>query len=114
MSNENFFEKLAKNLKERNNPADLKPSIIGRVVQLNPIAVQIESERIILTEGDELILSEWFIFRCRIDKTGALSRTVPDKLSSSADNCSSAENITEIHSYTGADCRMPKKKLQNT
>jgi len=79
MSNEDFFKKLARNMKERNNPPDLKPCIIGKVVKLEPITVQIECERILLTENDELIVSEWFYFRKNIDKTSALTN-VPSNL----------------------------------
>ena len=79
MSNETFFDKLANRIKNNENPSDLKPCIIGKVVKLEPITVQIECERILLTEGDELIVSEWFTFRKNIDKTSALSN-VPNKL----------------------------------
>jgi len=53
-----------------------------------------------LSENDELLISEFFRLRCNIDKTGVLSSNVP----SDTDN---AESISETHSYTGAACQMP-------
>lgn len=50
-------------LKTRNNPTDLKPSIIGKVVQISPITVSICEGKILLEENDELFISEWFRFR---------------------------------------------------
>ena len=103
----NGIKVLAKELEKRNNPTDMKTSIIGKVVQLNPVIVAINEGLILLKEGDQLEISEWFRFRCNINKTDSLSSSVPDKLSSSNDDCSSAENVSEIHSYTGSDCNMP-------
>lgn len=53
-----------------------------------------------LTEDDELYISEFFRLRCNIDKTGVLSSSVPS-------DTDSAEQVKETHSYTGADCVMP-------
>lgn len=100
MSNKNFIELLADNLNNRNNPTDLKSNIIGKVVQLDPIIVQIEDGKILLREGDELEISEWFRFRCQIDSTKILSETVQS-------DCQSAQSVSETHSYTDAACVMP-------
>ena len=100
MTNKNFIELLAENLNIRNNPDDLKSNIIAKVVQLDPIIVQISDGKILLKEGDELEISEWFRFRSEIDASGILSENVQS-------NCDSALSITEIHSYTGSDCMMP-------
>ena len=56
--------------------------------------------KIFLTEDDELLISEWFRFRCNIDATGDLTSGVPSDLES-------AQAVKEVHSYTGADCQMP-------
>jgi len=95
-----FFKVLAGELKTRDNPVDLKSGIIATVEQLSPLIVSYTDSKIMLTEGEELIISEFFRFRCDIDKTGVLSSSVP----SDTDN---AESVTEVHSYTGADCQMP-------
>jgi len=101
MSNEDFFQKIARLMQERNNPADLKPSIIGKVVKLDPLTIQIEDGKVLLVENEELEISEWFRFRCNIDKTGALSSDIPSFLNS-------AKNIQEVHSQGGAACNMSK------
>ena len=82
------------------NPTDLKPSIIGKVVQLSPVIVSINEGKILLEENEELFISEWFRFRCDIDKTEALSSGAPSDLSS-------ARRVSETHSYSGASCNMP-------
>ncbi len=97
---ENFFNLLSKALKERNNPTDLKSAIIGKVVELSPITIQIEDEKILLVENEELEISEWFRFRCNIDKNKALSSDV-------SDNLTKAKAVTEVHSQGGAACTMP-------
>ena len=101
MSNrsEDFFKRLGNLLKERNNPTDLKASIIGKVVQLEPIIDQIEDGLPLLEEDEELEISEWFRFRCNIDKNSELSGTVPNLLQS-------AKQIQEVHSNGGAACNM--------
>lgn len=91
---------LAEELNKRNNPTDLKTGIIGVVKQLEPLVVSINEGAINLTENDNLLISEWFRFRCNIDKTGALSSTVPSDLDS-------ATSVTETHSQGGAACKMP-------
>ena len=78
----------------------MKPAIIGKVVELQPLTVQISNGNILLIEGEELEIAEWFRFRCNIDATGTLSSTVPT-------NTDNAESITETHSYTGSACQMP-------
>lgn len=87
-------------LKERNNPTDYKAIHLAKVVKLEPLIVSIYEDKILLEENVELYISEWFRFRCNIDKTSALSSTVPSKLDS-------AKGVTETHSYGGAPCQMP-------
>jgi len=87
-------------LTERNNPTDLKEIHIGKVEQVSPVIASISEGKIQLEENDELIISEWFRFRCNIDKTTLLSSGVPDDLGN-------ARGISETHSYTGASCNMP-------
>lgn len=100
MTTKNFIELLADNLNSRNNPTDLKSNIIGKIVQLEPIIVQIADGKILLREGCELEISEWFRFRCDIDSTSILTDTVQT-------NCDSAQSISETHSYSGTACTMP-------
>lgn len=100
MAKPDLMEILSGELKKRNNPTDLKPSIIGVVKQLSPLIVSIEDGAINLTEDDNLLISEWFRFRCNIDSTRALSSTV-------SSDVESAKGVTETHSYTGAACNMP-------
>ena len=96
-----FFNILAKELHSRNNPKDLKSAIIARVEQVSPLIIVSYSDgKIFLTEDDELLISEWFRFRCNIDATGDLTSGVPSDLES-------AQAVKEVHSYTGADCQMP-------
>ncbi len=97
---ENIVDVLKNSIKKCQNPTDLKPSIIGKVVQLSPVIVSISEDKILLEENNELFISEWFRFRCDIDKTSALSSDVPSDLSS-------ARGISETHSYGGAGCGMP-------
>lgn len=99
MSDESFVEILSKEFKKRNNPLDLKSSIIGKVAQVSPIIIQIEDGKILLTENEELEISEWFRFRCNIDTENALSSSVPENLKNAA-------NISETHSQGGAPCNM--------
>ena len=87
-------------LKKRDNPTDLKTGIIGVVKQLEPLVVSINEGAINLTEDDNLLISEWFRFRCNINKTEALSSGVLSDLDS-------ARGVSETHSYTGAACVMP-------
>lgn len=92
---------LANELKKRDNPTDLKEGIFATVKQVEPVILACENAQIQLVENDNLYISEWFRLRCNIDKTSALSSTVPD-------DCSSAEGVTEIHSYTPKNaCNMP-------
>ena len=102
-----FFKVLAGELKTRDNPVDLKSGIIAKVEQLTPVKVSYSDGKIMLTEGEELIISEWFRFRCNIDKTQRLSSEVVNLIASSNSDCSSAEGVSETHSYTGASCNMP-------
>ncbi len=96
----NLVEVLKNSINNCKNPTDLKPSIIGKVVQLSPVIVSINEGKILLEENEELFISEWFRFRCNIDKTSKLSGGVPSDLSS-------ARGVSETHSYSGVSCNMP-------
>ena len=96
-----IIDVLKNELQKRNNPTDLKANIIGKVVQLEPIIVSISDGHVLLKENDHLEISEWFRFRCNIDKKSALSSDVPDALKS-------AKNVKETHSQGGATCGMPR------
>lgn len=101
MANKDFFSLLAGELKIRNNPVDLKSCIIARVEQIDPVLiVSFAEQKIFLAENEELFISEWFRFRCNIDKTTELSANVPSDLES-------ATGVKEVHSNGGADCQMP-------
>ena len=99
-NNQTFMDILGDEFKKRNNPNDLKPSIIGRVVKLEPLTVSILDGYILLEENEDLEISEWFRFRCNIDKTGVLSLAVPTETDS-------AESVEETHSYSKLPCGMP-------
>lgn len=97
----NFFDIMADEFKKRNNPTDLKSAILARVEQITPLViVSFADGKIMLTENDELYISEFFRLRCNIDKTGMLSSTVPSETDS-------AKAIQEVHSNGGASCQMP-------
>lgn len=87
-------------LKLRNNPKDLKAINIATVVKLEPLTVSLYEGKVLLRENEELFISEWFRFRCNIDKTKVLSQTVGEKLES-------AKAVSEIHSFTSTPCGMP-------
>lgn len=74
----------AKELKKRDNPKDFKPSE-AIVVGLSPVVLSVLDNKVTLTEGKNLIISEWWQFRRDIDKTFALSEDIPDLLEESAD-----------------------------
>lgn len=96
-----FTTLLAENFNNCKNPPNYKEAIIAAVVTLEPLSVHIDSEKNLLTEGENLLISEWFRFRCNIDKTTALSAGVPE-------NLDSGKAITETHSYTPNNpCNMP-------
>lgn len=97
---ESFGSLFAKEFGKRNNPTDMKSGIIGKVVQVEPVIVSIDNGKVLLKENNELEISEWFRFRCNIDKEGKLSSDVP----SDTDN---AEAVSEKHSYTGKACVIP-------
>lgn len=96
-----FFQELASQFKQRDNPTDLKPSIIGIVSNLEPLIVSIEDGAINLTAGEQLYVAEWFKLRAEIDKDKNLSENVPNLLQQAA-------NVKETHSYGGAPCTMPQ------
>ncbi len=91
---------MKRHLKQCQNPTDLKPAIIGKVEKLNPIIVSTNEGKALWEENEELFISEWFRFRCNIDKDKTLSQTVPS-------NIESAKAVTETHSFTAAPCIMP-------
>lgn len=96
-----FAKMLAKELKDRNNPIDFKEGIFAIVKQVEPVVLSCEDGQIQLIENDNLFISEWFRFRCNINKTTALSAGVPEDLES-------AQGVTETHSYTPNNpCNMP-------
>jgi len=97
---ETIIDVLKDELKKRNNPTDMKTAIVGKVVQLNPIAVSISDGHVLLKENEHLEISEWFRFRCNIDKDKTLSKTVPD-------DTKNAKSVTETHSHSGGACAMP-------
>ena len=66
--NETFAEMLSNEMAKRNNPNDLKSGIIGKIVQVEPIIVSIDNGKILLSENEELEISEWFRFRCKLGK----------------------------------------------
>lgn len=109
MENKYDLAKILKSeLKQRNNPTDLKAINIGIIEQLSPVIVSISEKKVLLEENDELIISEWFRFRCNIDKTTKLSSGVPTDLLASSTDCTSATGVTETHSYTpNLPCNMP-------
>jgi len=98
--NKDFFKFLAKEIKNRDNPKDLKEVCFGFVTALSPVTVTSNGGAFTFTEGDDLFISEQFRLRCDIDKTNALSSDVPNLLDG-------AKQITETHSYTGSPCDMP-------
>ena len=100
MQNNNLTSVLKDALNKRNNPVDYKAIHLGKVVKLSPLIVSIYDDNILLEEDNELYISEWFRFRCDIDKEKTLSQTVPSKLDS-------AKAVTETHSFTSSPCSMP-------
>ena len=102
----NFFKYLAKEIKNRDNPTDLKEVCFGFVVNLAPLTVSTNGGAFLFVEGEDLFISEQFKLRCDIDKTSALSSDVSSLLNE-------AKQVVEVHSYTGSDCLMPTaiKKL---
>lgn len=99
MAENSWDIEFAKKFKERDNPPDLKEGLIGVVVSLSPLTVSIENGQVILTQNDQLIISEWFQKRWDIDKTMALSVDVLSLL-----GATSSSIATAIHSYTGTSC----------
>ena len=97
---DNLINVLKGALKGRDNPVDLKPVYIGKIVNLSPIKVSIFDGKVILTEDDDLYISEQFRLRCNIDKTSALSSDVLNLLEQ-------AKQVTETHSASGSPCNMP-------
>lgn len=96
-----FFKSLAKEIKKRDNPTDLKEVVFGFVVSAEPpVSVTTDGGAFMFTEGKDLFISEQFRFRCNIDKTTLLSSTVPNLLNQ-------AKEVSETHSYTGSLCNMP-------
>ena len=61
---DNLINVLKGALKGRDNPIDLKPVYIGKIVNLSPIKVSIFDGKVILTEDNDLYISEQFRFAC--------------------------------------------------
>lgn len=97
----NFFKFLAKEIKNRDNPTDLKQNVIGFVKNLEPLTIATDGDSFIFIEGEDLFILEQFRLRCDMDKTTALSSDVPDLLNG-------ARQVTETHSYGGSPCNMPQ------
>lgn len=102
MSNnkENAIDIIATSFKQCRNPDDLKSSIIGKVVKLDPIIVSVSNGYVLLKENDDLEISEWFRFRCNIDNDKKVTKT---------------KTVIETHSYTKTECLLPEsiKTLAN-
>ncbi len=99
-NNKSFMTLLSEELHRRNNPDDLKSSIIGKVVKLDPIIVSVSNGYVLLKENDDLEISEWFRFRCNIDNDKKVTKT---------------KTVIETHSYTKTECLLPEsiKTLAN-
>lgn len=97
----NFFKYLAKEIKSRDNPTDLKEVAIGFVANLEPVTVTTDGGAFTFTENNNLFISEQFRLRCDIDKTFDLSLNVPNLLTQ-------AMSVQEIHSFTQLPCNMPQ------
>lgn len=91
---------MKRHFKQCQNPTDLKATIIGKVEKLNPIIVSTFEGKALWEENTDLFISEWFRFRCNINKTNALSENVPQETNS-------AMQISETHSFTASPCIMP-------
>ena len=104
----NFFKYLAKEIKIRDNPTDLKEIVIGFIATLEPVTVTTDGGAFTFVENNNLFISEQFRLRCNIDKTSALSSDVPNLLDQ-------AKQVTETHSASGSPCNMPQaiEKLAN-
>lgn len=106
--NINIIKVLKNSLAERNNPTDYKAIHIAKVIALEPIKVSIYEGAVQLTENEELFISEQFRFRCNIDKTKEITTNFDNDLVLSTTDCTSAEGVTEKHSYTpNLPCEMP-------
>lgn len=97
----NFFKYLAKEIKNRDNPTDLKEVVIGFVENLEPVTVTTDGGAFTFAENNNLFISEQFRLRCEIDKTFDLSVNVPNLLTQ-------AMSAQEIHSFTQLPCNMPQ------
>ncbi len=107
--NESWHYDLAKEFKKRNNPNEFKPCI-GIVLNLNPIRIAILNGEVILTEQDNLIITEWFKKRWDIDKEHDLSVDLPAKLNWAKLNLIQAKLLassavsTDVYHSNGASC----------
>jgi len=96
-----FTSLLVEQFKSCTNPPNYKEAIIAKVITVEPLSLHIDSDKTLLTEGENLLIAEGFRFRCNIDKTTALSQGVPSDLTS-------AKGVKETHSYTPNNaCNMP-------
>ncbi len=95
-------------LNSRNNPKDFKAIHIGKVINLNPLTVSIYEGKVQLKENVDMYISEFFRFRCNINKTSELTTQFENDITLSTQNCTSAEGVSEIHSFTpNLPCTMP-------
>jgi len=68
---------------------------------LDPVQVHIEDGQITLTDGDQLVIPEWFQKRWDIDKTFALSAQIPENLAQEQASCLTAE--TALSAYISSE-----------
>lgn len=100
MQQVSIIDVLKSELKKRNNPNDLKSANIAKVVALEPLTLSVFGGKVLLIEGEDFYISEWFIYRCNIDKDFTLSSTVPTLLAN-------AKSVQEVHS-SGQPCTIPE------
>ena len=105
---ESFGSLFAKEFGKRNNPTDMKSGIIGKVVQVEPVIVSIDNGKVLLKENNELEISEWFRFRCKLGKNAsdtsmqstvknALYDTYPQSVSCNATVCNTSDAIGNLY-----------------
>lgn len=91
-----FISQLHEQFKGCANPPNYKEAIIAKVVTAEPLSLHIDGEKNLLIEGENLLISEGFRFRCNIDKTTALSVDVVNALNSA--------NSINIQHTNGSSC----------
>ena len=100
---ETFGNLIAKELAQRNNPTDLKSSIIGKVVKVEPVIVSIDLGKILLKENEELEISEWFRYRCKLNKNAktnkseGMSENISTQISNLVGSCNASScNLSAV------------------